>query len=143
MRNAYVRLLFTAILFVSATSCLLAQAITDSVKEDIDKVFTREEVKPPFKGGDKALNNYLTQMVNTIGVEQEEDCIVRFIVSAKGNIYKIEKVSGDLSFEESLENALLKSSGRWNSGVQNKHHVTAYCTLKISLHKNRIKAEIQ
>ena len=52
-------LLFTCILLVSGTSCLLAQATTDSTKEDLDKVFVREEVKPSFKGGDDSLNNYL------------------------------------------------------------------------------------
>lgn len=136
-------LLFTCILLVSGTSWLLAQATTDSTKEDLDKVFVREEVKPSFKGGDDSLNNYLTQTVNLTEAENKEDGMVRFIVSAKGNIYEVKSAGGDLSFEESLENALLKSSGWWNSGMQNEHHVTAYCLLKISLRKNKIKAEIQ
>lgn len=143
MKKIFAPLLFAMLLLVSGTSCLLAQATTDSTKEDISKVFVREEVKPSFKDGDDSLNNYLTQTVNFTDAESTEDGLVRFIVSAKGNIYDVKSAGGDLSFEKSLENALLKSSGKWNSGMQNEHHITAYCTLKISFHKNKIKAEIQ
>ena len=143
MRKIFTLFLFTALLLVSGTSFLLAQEATDSAKEDISKVFVREEVKPSFKGGDDSLDNYLNQTVNIANAENTEEGTVRFIVSAKGNIYEVKRFGGDLSFEESLENALLKSSGLWNSGLQNEHHITAYCTLKITLDNNRIKAEIQ
>ena len=143
MRKIFARLLFTSLLLVSGISCLFAQVTTDSTKEDISKVFVREEVKPSFKGGENSLNNYLMHTVNIAEAENKEAGMVRFIVSAKGNIYEVKSVGGDLSFEKSLENALLKSSGQWNSGMQNEHYITAYCTLKISFHKNRIKAEIQ
>ncbi|MEO8413301.1 MAG: hypothetical protein ABI472_06560 [Ginsengibacter sp.] len=143
MRKIFAHLLFTALLLVSVTSCLLAQAATDSAKEDISRVFVREEVKPSFKGGNDSLDNYLTQTVNLADAENTENGMVKFIVSAKGNIYEVQRVFGDLSFEKSLENALLKSSGQWNSGLQNEHHITAYCILKISFHKKRIKAKIQ
>ncbi len=143
MRKIFTLLLFTALLLVSGTSFLFAQEATDSTKEDISKVFVREEVKPSFKGGDDSLDNYLNQTVNIANAENTEEGMVRFIVSAKGNIYEVKRFGGDLSFEEALENALLKSAGLWNSGLQNKHHITAYCTLKITLDKNRIKADIQ
>ena len=143
MRKIFTPLLFTSLLLVFATSCLFAQATTDSINEDISKVFVREEVKPSFKGGEDSLNNYLMHTVNIAEAENREDGIVRFIVSARGNIYEVKAIRGDLSFEKSLGEALLKSSGQWNSGMQNEHHITAYCTLKISFHKNKIKAEIQ
>lgn len=143
MRKIFNRLLFTAFLLVSTSSCLLAQAATDSTKEDISKVFMREEVAPSFKGGEDSLDNYLTQTVNIADAGNTEGFMVRFIVSAKGNIYEVKSVGGDPDLEESLKNALLKSSGLWNSGMQNEHHITAYCTLKISVHNNRLMAEIQ
>lgn len=143
MKKTCACLLFTCIILVSGTSCLLAQATTDSTKEDMSRVFVREEVKPSFKAGGDSLNSYLDQTVNITDAANKEEGIVRFIVSAKGNIYEVKRAGGDLSFEGSLENALLKSSGQWNSGMQNEHHITAYCTLKISFRKNRITAEIQ
>ena len=103
-------LLFTCILLVSGTSWLLAQATTDSTKEDLDKVFVREEVKPSFKGGDDSLNNYLTQTVNLTEAENKEDGMVRFIVSAKGNIYEVKMAGGDLSFDR-LGGGLLLGAG--------------------------------
>jgi hypothetical protein len=130
MRKIFIPLLFTSLLIVFATSCLFAQATTDSIKEDISKVFVREEVKPSFKGGGDSLNNYLMHTVNIAEAENREDCIVRFIVSARGNIYEVKAIGGDLSFEKSLEEALLKSSGQWNSGMQNEHHITAFAHLK-------------
>jgi hypothetical protein len=69
--------------------------------------------------------------------------VVVFVVSAKGNIYDIKRAGGDLSFEKALEKTLLKSSGQWNSALQNNYHVNAYCRLTVTFHNNKIEAVIE
>ena len=141
MRNTYIRLLLTSILIISSTG-LFAQAATDTTKEDIHIVFTKEEYVPSFKGGDEALNKYLTENVDTRQADDEEEGTVIFIVSGRGNIYEVKSLLGNLSFEKSLESALLKSSGLWNSAMQNNHHINAYCKLKITFQNKTVKAQV-
>lgn len=136
-----IRLLFTSLLLICGTG-LFAQSDTDTTKENIDKVFVREEVNPSFKGGEEALNKYLNETVQTGQPDDGEEGTVYFIVSAKGNIYEVKMLPGNLSFEKSLTKALLKSSGLWNSGLQNNHHIHAYCRLKVTFQNDSIKAEI-
>lgn len=136
-----IQLLFTSLLLICGTN-LFAQSGTDTTKENIERVFFSEEVKPSFKGGDEALNKYLNETVQTGQQDDREEGTVYFIVSAKGNIYEVKMLPGNLSFEKSLTNALLKSSGLWNSGLQNNHHINAYCRLKVTFRNDSIKAEI-
>jgi hypothetical protein len=56
--------------------------------EDEDKVFTREEVKPSFRGGEQALDSFLTQQVNTSDMGNNEKATIVFIVSANGNYFR-------------------------------------------------------
>ena len=137
-----IHLLFIFLLFYSGTA-LFAQSTIDSTNEKLERVFQTEEVKPSFKGGDEALNQYLNKNVNPGQPDDGDEATVIFIVSAKGNIYEVKELSGNLGFEKSLTKALLKSSGLWNSGLQNDHHISAYCKLKITYRNEKIWAEIQ
>lgn len=143
MKKAFIRLLIASILFITATDAAFSQSQTNTAQEDISKVFVREEVKPSFTKGEDSLNNYLTQNVNASNISKNENCTLKFIVSSKGNIYEVTNVSGNPGFVEELKRTLLKSSGQWSSGLQNGHHINAYCILKVTLGKNRIKAVIQ
>jgi hypothetical protein len=127
---------------ISSTS-RFAQAATDTAKEDLSIIFTKEEVQPSFKGGNEALNTYLSENVNTKNADDQEEGTVIFVVSRKGNIYEVKSLLGNLSFENSLESTLLKSSGMWNSAMQNNHHINAYCKLKITFRNNKIEAQIE
>jgi hypothetical protein len=135
------RLLFIPLFLFLATT-LFAQS-ADTTKEKRDRIFIRVEINPSFKGGNKALNKYLDETVKTAGAHNREKGMVYFIVSPEGDISEVKVVYGDLSFEESLVNALSKSSGKWNSALQNEHHVNAYCKLKVTFRKNRILTEIE
>lgn len=140
MRNNYIRLLLTSILIISSTG-LFAQAATDTSKEDIHLVFTKEEYPPSFKGGGEALNKYLTENVDTRHADDEEEGTVIFVVSGRGNIYEVKSLLGNLSFEKSLESALLKSSGMWESAMQNNRHINAYYRLKVTFQNKTIQAQ--
>jgi hypothetical protein len=142
MRKTYIRLLFTSILIISSRA-VFAQAATDTTKEDLQIIFTKEEYAASFKGGDEALNKYLTENVDTHDANNGEEGTVIFVVSRKGNIYEVKSLFGNLSFEKSLESALLKSSGLWESAMQNNHHINAYCKLKITFRHKKIETEIQ
>lgn len=142
MKKVYTRLFFTSILFICGTWSAFSQTQTNSTKEDLDKVFTREEIKPSFKGGEQALDSFLTQQVNTSDMGNNEKATVVFIVSSKGNISGLRDGDGS-SFTDQLKSALLKSSGQWNSGLQNNHHINAYCRLTVTFHKNKIEEVIE
>ena len=141
MKNRYTRLLFTSILIICGTS-LFAQAPLTTSKEDPDIIFTKVEVAPSFKDGIEALNKYLAKKLNTEGADDGEEGTVYFVVSKTGTIDQVKILSGNLSFENSLKRAILKSSGMWNSGLQNNHHVSAFCKLKVTFKNNSINAEI-
>ena len=143
MKKVCTRLFFTPLLFICCAWSAFGQAQTDSSKDNLDIVFTKVEIKPSFKDGDQALNNYLNQKINTSNADDNEKAVVMFIVSAKGNIYDIKRTGSDVSFEEALEKALLKSSGQWNSALQNNYHVNAYCRLMVTFHNNKIEAVIE
>jgi hypothetical protein len=135
--------LFLVCLLLLLGTALFAQSSLDTLKENMDIIFTKEEVKPSFIGGDEALGKYLTEKVNASTENEGEEGMVYFIVSAKGNIYDVKFLMGNISFERSLKKALLKSSGMWNSGLQNNHHVNAYCTLKVAFVNNTITAAVE
>ena len=137
-----IHLLLIFLLLICGIS-LSAQSIVDSTNEKMERVFQTEEVKPSFKGGDEALNQYLNKNVNPGQPDDGDEATVIFIVSAQGNIFEVKELSGNLGFEKSLTKALLKSSGLWNSGLQNNHHIAAYCKLKITFRNEKIWAEIQ
>lgn len=141
MRNLNTRLLFTSILLICGTG-LFAQAPRTSIKDDPNIIFIRVEVNPSFKDGIEALNKYLTKKINTAGADDGEEGTVYFIVSKTGTIDNIQRISGNLSFENALKRAILKSSGMWNSALQNNNPVTALCKLKITFQNNSIQAEI-
>lgn len=142
MRKTYIRVLFIST-FIITSSAVFAQAATDTTKEDLQIIFTKEEYAPSFKGGDEALNKYLTENVDTHDANNGEEGSVIFVVSRKGNIYEVKSLVGVLSFEESLESALLKSSGLWDSALQNNHHINAYCKLKVTFRHKKIETEIE
>lgn len=142
MSSIYLHLLIICLLLLGGTA-LFARSVMDTTKEKIDRIFTQSEVKPSFKGGDEALGNYLTSKVAASGENEGEEAKLCFIVSAKGNIYNVNIVQGDLSFERSLKKALLKSSGMWNSGLQNNLPINAYCTLKVAFANNRIVTSVE
>lgn len=141
MITMYTRLIFTSILLICGTG-LFAQVPPTASKEHADIIFTKVEVNPSFKDGIEALNKYLTKNVNTVGANDGEEGTVYFVVSKTGTIDKFKMLSGNLSFENALERAILKSSGMWNSGLQNSHHVNVYCKLKVTFQNNSIKVEI-
>lgn len=142
MRKAYIRILFTSILLFNSRA-VFAQSATDTTKEDLQIIFTKEEYAPSFKGGDEALNKYLIENVDTHDADNGEDGTVIFVVSRKGNIYEVKSLLGKLSFEKSLESALLKSSGLWKSALQNNHHINAYCKLKVTFRHKKIETDIK
>ncbi|MEO8861485.1 MAG: hypothetical protein ABI358_08685 [Ginsengibacter sp.] len=143
MKKTFIRLFITTIVFITITNGAFSQSQTDTTKEDLDRVFTKAEVKPSFKAGAEALDNYLTQNINTSDAGKNESGTVVFIVSAKGDIYQFTNTGGNLSFADALKTALRKSSGQWNSAMQNNYHVNAYCHLTITFHKNKIQAVIE
>ena len=142
MKKTCIRLLIIFIVLITSTFRTFCQVPTDTTHEDISKVFTRGEVSPSFKAGEDSLNSYLTQYVNTSHASKHDKCILRFIVSARGNVYDVTKEFGNQNFAEAFENAISKSSGQWNSGMQNGHHVNAYCELTITLYHKKIQAVI-
>ncbi len=144
MKKTFTRLFITTIVFITiTTNRAFSQSQTDTTKEDLDRLFTKVEVKPSFKAGAEALDNYLTQNISTSDAGNNENGTVVFIVSARGYIYQVTNTGGNLSFADALKTALLKSSGRWNSAMQNNYHVNAFCRLTITFHKNKIHAVIE
>lgn len=143
MKKTSTRLLITFSLIIATTFGAFCQAQKNTANEDMNMVFTREEIKPSFKSGADSLNIYLTQNVDVSQSSRNEKSDVRFIVSSKGNVYDVIGISGNQDFVNALRSALLKSSGLWNSGIQNGHHINAYCMLKVVLHKKMIQAEIK
>ena len=136
-----IKLLFISVILISSSS-IFGQTATDTTKEDLQIIFTKEEFTPSFIGGNDSLNKYLTENVDTRHADDAEEGTVIFVVSRKGNIYNVKSLPGNLSFEKSLESALLKSSGLWNSAMQNNHHINAYCKLKVTFQNKKIETEI-
>jgi serine protease inhibitor len=144
-KTAITTLLFIPI-FLFNSSKLLAQQAADTTKEKLDKIFTLSEVKPSFKGGNKALNKYLIENIDTRDAQQGEEAYIYFIVSAKGNIYRVQVAYSNISvvsLEKSLVAAIEKSSGMWNTGMQNEHHITAYCKLKIIFRHKKMETKTE
>jgi len=129
---------------VEATAIMFTQVTTDTVKADdgMDKIFTREEVKPSFKGGEDSLNSFLMRNITTNGLSNNEKVTVIFIVSARGDISGF-RSGAATTFTEQIKNALLKSSGLWNNGLQNNRPVNAFCRLTVNYHKHKIEAVIE
>jgi hypothetical protein len=135
------QLLITCV-FLFLGSMVFARLVRDTTKEKLDRVFTKAEVNPSFKGGDEALNNYLNETVKPYDPDEGEEGTMHFVVSEKGNIYEVKIVGGYLSFERPLEKALLKSSGMWNSALENNIPVHAYCRVKVCYRDGRIWGEV-
>lgn len=142
MKSAYIQLLVTCLFLLSATMLLARKAFGTS-KEDLDTVFHHTEIKPSFKGGIEALNQYLAQNMNVAPEDEGEQALAYFIVSGKGNIYQVKVLPENLYFEKSLAKALAKSSGMWNSAQQGEHPVNSYCTLKITYQDKKIEAVME
>ena len=145
MRKTTTTLLFTS-LFLIISSGVFAQSAADTVTEKLDKIFTRAEVEPSFKGGEKALNKYLTENVDMQQAQRGEEAYFYFIVSAKGNVYSVQVPQSTISvvsLEKSLVAAIEKSSGMWNTAMQNEHHCSAYCRLKITFRDGKIETETE
>jgi hypothetical protein len=53
-------------------------SVTDTTKESLDIIFTKEEVNPSFKGGNEALNKYLKENVRQV-MEKRELFILLFL----------------------------------------------------------------
>ena len=136
------QLLITCV-FLFLGSMVFARLVRDTTKEKLDRVFTKAEVNPSFKGGDEALNHYLEETVKAYDPDAGEEGTLHFVVSEKGNIYEVKIVAGYLSFQRSAERALLKSSGMWNSGMQNNLPVHAYCRLKVFFKDGKICGELE
>jgi hypothetical protein len=144
-KTAITTLLFIPI-FLFSSSKLLAREAADTTKEKFDKIFTISEVKPSFKGGNKALNKFLIKNVDTRDAQRGEEAYLYFIVTGRGNIYSVEMAYSNISvvsLEKSLLAAIEKSSGMWNSGMQNEHHITAYCKLKITFRNKKIETKTE
>ncbi len=128
------------------SSGVFGQAAADTAGEKLDKIFTIAEVSPSFKGGEKALNKYLTENIDMQHAQRGDEAYIYFIVSAKGNVYQVQIAQSNISvvsLEKSLVAAIEKSSGMWNTAMQNEHHVTAYCKLKITFRHKKIETEIK
>lgn len=129
-------------LFLFVGSMVFARLVTDTAKEKLDRVFRTVEVIPSFKGGPEALHTYLNETVETDSPQEGEEGTVTFIVSEKENIYEVQFIDSDLSFQRSLAKALSKSSGMWNSALVNDIPVHAYFTLKVSYRDGKIWGEV-
>ncbi len=144
MRKTTITLLFTSLLLV-ISSGVFAQAAADTAAEKIDKIFTKAEIEPSFKSGDEALTNYLNENAATQHMQRGEYAYIYFIVSARGNVYQVQIAQSNMSdarLEKSLVAAIEKSSGMWNTAMQNERHVTAYCKLKITFRHKAIKVQL-
>ena len=143
MKKLSIKFLILFFMLITISFGATCQGQTDTTHEDISKVFTRVEVSPSFKAGKDSLNNYLTQYVIPSHTYKHGKFILRFIVSSKGNVYEVTREFGNQNFAAIFENAIRKSSGQWNSGMQNGHPVNAYCELTITLKGKKIQAVIK
>lgn len=140
MKKRFIQFLILFILLITTTFGAYCQTQTDTTHEDISKVFRRLEIMPSFKAGEDSLSSYLAKYVNASQASKHGKCILRFIISSKGNVYEVTREFGNENLSKAFENAILKSSGQWNSGMQNGHHVNAYCELTITLSHKKILA---
>ena len=143
MKKTFSIILTTFLLLITVSNSSYCQTKSNTVPEDIERVFTLVKIKPSFTTGADDLNSYLTKNVKLSHSSKNTECTVRFIVSVQGNISDVQYMEGKHSFFEDLRIPLLNSSGKWTCAVQNDYHVNAYCTFSFSSLNKKITAVIQ
>lgn len=108
-------------------------AVTEVEEE---KVFEVIEQMPTFPGGDAELFKFLSENIRYPVIAQENGIqgrvIVRFVVSKRGDVDRIEVVR---SVESSLDKEairIVKSMPKWIPGKQNGENVSVWFTLPIN-----------
>ncbi len=111
----------------------IKEAVTEVVEE---KPFDVVEQMPTFPGGDAELFKFLSENIRYPVIAQENGVqgrvIVRFVVTRKGDVDRIEVVR---SVESSLDKEairIVKSMPKWIPGRQNGESVSVWFTLPIN-----------
>ncbi len=102
--------------------------------EKEEPLFKTADIDPSFKGGQKALNNFIYPKLDAIAGSDKKDyvgeCTVQFIVEKNGAVTDVSVLQKDGTSNAKLGNALagiLKSSPAWLPAIQNGQ--------KVRLHK--------
>ena len=135
----------SAPLFTSAQSTLFTDTANRRIvqTECNDRVFTKVEVIPSVQGGVSALADSLARYCKERKVAVKGQAVFAFLVTKSSGIIGIEKLSGRLSSEETIKEALKVYSGMWTPALQNKYIVCAVVRLRLESDKEKIILTIE
>jgi protein TonB len=105
-------------------------------EEDPNKIFTAVEKEPAYPGGIESFYNYLRNTIRYPAVAKENNVqgkvFVSFVVEKDGSLTDIKVVRGIGSGCDEEAVRVLKSSKKWNPGIQNGRPVRVAYTMPIS-----------
>ncbi len=108
-----------------------------SVQEKTKTPSAIADTEPEYPGGQQAWRNYLNKTFKypkkAIDANIQGTVMLRFLVSSRGDVSKVEAVSGPEKGglrEEAIR--VIKKSGPWTAAVRNGNAVTAYKNLPIT-----------
>lgn len=113
------------------------------VKAECDgHMFTKTEVLPSVKGGEKVLADSLINYFTSQNTPIKGKATYGFLVTKAGAVVGIKKLAGALSDETIFKEALITYSAMWMPASQNKHLVCAVVLLEIEAKKEKILLKI-
>jgi periplasmic protein TonB len=129
---------FFSLLILICSAKLIGQTDTivraDSVKKDIDLVFTYAEVMPQFEGGEVAFFQYMQANiqypVSAMKNKKQGTVYISFIVENDGSISNVEEVRGVAGVPELTAEAIrvISEMPKWKPGEMNGKKVRVWIT---------------
>ncbi len=105
-------------------------------------MFTKTEMLPSVKNGNKALADSLINYLNGQNISIKGNATFGFLITKDGALVGIQKLSGQLSDEAAFKEALMFYSGLWLPASQNKRVVCAVAQLEIKFKKEKLLLNI-
>jgi len=149
MKGVLPKFAFSFMVLFSTISFGQSKQDRDSVEaklwvEDCEnKVFTKVEILPTVKGGNKKFEDSLISYINALYDFQDSAHIkLRFTVSSNSNILSLERISNTFPKPEIIEQFIRSHSTFWKPAIQNGRQVCAYMYLDILITNKKIVSKI-
>ena len=137
------------LLFSATTSFGQSSQVSDSVEVRLwaddceNRVFTKVEILPTIKGGNKKFEDSLTSYINAVNDLKDSAYLkLRFVISANSNILSFERKSNSFQKPELIEEFIKSHPKFWNPATQNGRQVCAYMYLEIIIANKKVVSKI-
>ena len=140
LRKLVVLFCFSTPFLASAKSTLYTDGANRRIvqTECDDRVFTKVEITTSVQGGLSALADSITSYLREKDVSVKGKATLTFLVTKSSAIIGIEKLSGRLSSENVVKEALKAYESMWTPALQNKYKVCSVVCLEIESEKDKL-----